>query len=91
LILSIIISFLFFTFLLDGFHLSKNRIIKIVQLSCFLIILFFIFYFIYVALFLSPIECASNIPSGSGNLPGGNVITTTVSTTTSAADPKTLI
>ena len=51
LIVSIIISFLFITFLLDGFHLSKNKIIKILQLSCFFIISFLILYYLYVLYF----------------------------------------
>ena|ERR1700753_44733 len=88
LIVSIIISFLFITFLLDGFHLSKNKIIKILQLSCFFIISFLILYYLYVTVFLNSVECSSNLPSGS--LPGGNVIFTIVTTTTSAADPKTI-
>jgi len=69
LIFSILISFLVFTFLLDGFKLSENKIIRRLQVFIFIILIFLFLVIIKEYFFSSIIECAG---SAANNTPLNN-------------------
>src|SRR5215475_6233593 len=76
LILSITISFLFFTFLLDGFKFSDNKFIRIFQKILFYIIGFVLLLITYELIFGTIIECAGyeeNLNNNNNNLAEKNV------------------